>query len=87
MRPVSGTMLVVAALLTSPALAGAVMGSVPVEVALVRYLVAAGVSWVLLALAADTIWAPSGAAPAPVQVPPSTAPPVDDDADDRPASA
>ena len=87
MRPVSGTMLVVAALLTSPALAGAVMGSVPVEVALVRYLVAAGVSWVLLALAADTIWAPPGPAPAPVQVPPSTAPAVEDDADDRPASA
>lgn len=83
MRPVTGTMLVVAALLTSPALAGAVMGSVPVEVALVRYLVAAGVSWVLLALAADTIWAPSAAAPAPIQVA-STAP--EDDAEDRPAS-
>lgn len=84
MRPVTGTMLVVAALLTSPALAGAVMGSVPVEVALVRYLVAAGVSWVLLALAADTIWAPSAATPAPVQVASPTAP--EDDAEDRPAS-
>lgn len=81
MRPVSGTMLVVAALLTSPALAGAVMGSVPVDVALVRYLVAAGVSWVLLALAADTIWSPT-VTPAQVPAPPS----ADDEAEERPAS-
>ncbi|CAM3763408.1 hypothetical protein [Nocardioides zeicaulis] len=83
MRPVSGTMLVVAALLTSPALAGAVMGSVPVDVALVRYLVAAGVSWVLLALAADTFWSP--AAPAPVQAP--ATPSAEDEAEERPASS
>jgi hypothetical protein len=56
MKPVSGTMLLVAALLTSPALAGAVMGAVPVDVALVRYLVVAGLCWVLLTVAAEWLW-------------------------------
>lgn len=68
MRPVSGTMLLVAAVLTSPALAGAVMGAVPVDVALGRYLVVAGVCWVLLTLAAEWLWseptAPATADPA-----------------------
>lgn len=59
MRPVSGVMLAVAAALTSPALAGAVMGSVPVEVALVRYLVVAGVCWLLLTFASDWLWSPT----------------------------
>jgi len=56
MKPVSGAMLLVAALLTSPALAGAVMGAVPVDVALARYLVVAGVCWVLLTIAAEWFW-------------------------------
>ena len=56
MRPVSGVMLLVAALLTSPTLAGAVMGAVPVDVALARYLVVAGVCWVLLTIAAEWFW-------------------------------
>jgi hypothetical protein len=56
MKPVSGTMLLVAALLTSPALAGAVMGAVPVDVALVRYLLVAGLCWVLLTVAAVWLW-------------------------------
>jgi hypothetical protein len=49
-------MLLVAALLTSPALAGAVMGAVPVDVALMRYLVVAGLCWVLLTMAAEWLW-------------------------------
>ena len=56
MKPVSGTMLLVAAILTSPALAGAVMGAVPVDVALARYLVVAGLCWVLLTVAAEWLW-------------------------------
>jgi hypothetical protein len=56
MRPVSGTMLLVAAVLTSPALAGAFTGAVPVDVALARYLVVAGVSWVLLTVAYEWFW-------------------------------
>ncbi|WP_374454295.1 hypothetical protein [Nocardioides sp.] len=56
MKPVSGAMLLVAAVLTSPALAGAVMGAVPVDVALGRYLVVAGVCWVLLTVASEWLW-------------------------------
>ncbi len=56
MRPVSGTMLLLAAVLTSPALAGAFTGAVPVDVALTRYLVVAGVSWVLLTVAYEWFW-------------------------------
>ncbi|UFN43210.1 hypothetical protein [Nocardioides okcheonensis] len=56
MKPVSGAMLLVAAALTSPTLAGAAMGTVPVDVALARYLVVAAISWVLLALAAEWLW-------------------------------
>lgn len=63
MKPVSGAMLLVAALLTSPALAGAVRGAVPVDVALARYLVVAGVCWVLLTIAAELFWS-EPAAPA-----------------------
>lgn len=56
MRPVSGTMLLVAAVLTSPTLAGTFTGAVPVDVALARYLVVAGVSWVLLTVAYEWFW-------------------------------
>lgn len=68
MKPVSGTMLLVAAVLTSPALAGAVMGAVPVDVALARYLVVAGVCWVLLTVAAEWLWS-EPTTPAPVEAP------------------
>jgi hypothetical protein len=63
-------MLLVAALLTSPALAGAVTGAVPYDVALGRYLVAAGVSWGLLTFAAEWIWTEH----APALVDPAQAP-------------
>ncbi len=83
MRPVSGVMLAVAAALTSPALAGAVMGSVPVEVALVRYLVVAGVCWLLLTFASDWLWSPATDDAAAVQGAP-VALTVEDDSADRP---
>lgn len=71
MKPVSGVMLLVAALLTSPALAGAAMGAVPVDVALGRYLVVAGVCWVLLTLAAEWLWSePAAPATAETAAPP-----------------
>lgn len=73
MRPVSGPTLVVAALLTSPALAGAATGTLPLDVALTRYLLVVGLCWVLLAAAAEWLWAePSPAAtgePSPGPVP------------------
>lgn len=61
MKPLSGTTLAVAALLTSPALAGAAAGTLPLDVALERYLVAAGICWVVLALAAEWLWDEPGA--------------------------
>lgn len=51
MKTLSGPALVVAAVLTSPALWAAATGALPLDVALVRYLLAAGVCGVLLSLA------------------------------------
>lgn len=60
MRPLSGWVLAVAAVLTSPALwAGLVDGTMPLDVTLTRYLLACAGSWVVLSLAADLIW-PTG---------------------------
>lgn len=56
MKPVSGPTLVVAALLTSPALADAAAGTLPLDVALSRYLLVVGLCWVLLSAAAEWLW-------------------------------
>lgn len=57
MRPLSGGVLALAALLTSPALwAGIVDGTMPLDVTLTRFLVACGVCWVVLSVVADLIW-------------------------------
>lgn len=69
MKPVSGAMLVIAALLTSPALAAAAEGTMPVDVALARYLVVAGICWVLLTVAAEWLWSEPAAAPAVADAP------------------
>jgi hypothetical protein len=69
-------MLLLAALLTSPALAGAVQGALPVEVALTRYLVVAGVCWVLLTVAYDWLWS-EPQAPVPAEAPTTTGEGVD----------
>jgi hypothetical protein len=75
MRPVSGPTLVVAALLTSPALADAAAGALPLDVALTRYLLVVGLCWVLLTAASEWLWGepdpvatgePSSASPAEV---------------------
>ncbi|MBC2932346.1 hypothetical protein [Nocardioides sp. zg-1228] len=74
MKPISGTVLVVAALLTSPALAGAATGAVPLDVALGRYLLVTGLCWVLLTMAAEWLWSEPqpavGAEPPPAAAPP-----------------
>jgi hypothetical protein len=81
MRPVTGPTLVVAALLTSPALADAATGTLPLDVALTRYLLVVGLCWVLLSAASEWLWAePEPAAtaePPPGSVPDAGAQAVD----------
>lgn len=68
MKPVSFAVLAVAAVLTSPALGAAATGDLPVDVALTRYLLAAGLCWLVLSVASEWLWpapAPAPSAPAP----------------------
>lgn len=74
MRPVSFAVLAVAALLTSPALGAAATGDLPVDVALTRYLLAAGLCWLLLSVASEWLWPAAAAAPSASQPPSETCP-------------
>lgn len=57
MMPLSGWVLALAAILTSPALwSGLVEGTLPLDVTLTRYLLAAGATWLVLSMVADLIW-------------------------------
>lgn len=63
MIPLSGWVLAVAAVLTSPALwSSLVEGQMPLEVAVTRYLVAVGVCWVALSVMASLALPSPGAA-------------------------
>jgi hypothetical protein len=63
-RPLSGGVLAVAAVLTAPALwSGIVEGAMPLDVTLTRYLLACAVCWVVLSVAADLIWPTATLAP------------------------
>ena len=79
MRPVSFAVLAVAALLTSPALGAAATGDLPVDVALTRYLLAAGLCWLLLSVASEWLWptpAPASQSPSEPPSAPSPSPPL-----------
>lgn len=54
-------MLVIAAILTSPALAAAATGAMPLDVALSRYLLVTGLCWVLLTAASEWLWSEAAA--------------------------
>jgi thiosulfate reductase cytochrome b subunit len=57
MIPMSGGVLLVAALLTSPALwSTLVEGTMPLHVGLTRYLLATGVCWVVLSVVSELVW-------------------------------
>jgi hypothetical protein len=76
MRPVSFAVLAVAALLTSPALGAAATGDLPVDVALTRYLLAAGLCWLVLSVASEWLWPePAPATQSPSQPSPSPSQP------------
>ena len=57
MIPLSGWVLLAGAVLASPALwSTLVAGTMPLDVALTRYLVATGGCWVVVSLVADLVW-------------------------------
>lgn len=53
MIPLSGAVLGAAALVSSPALWGGVQGTMPIDEALTRYLIAVAVCWLVLAVVVD----------------------------------
>jgi hypothetical protein len=77
MKPMSGAVLAVAAVLTSPALVSAALGDFPLDVALTRYLVAVGVCWALLWVAADLVWTTPAPTPAAQSSPGTSGEPVE----------
>ena len=59
LSPISGVVLLIAAVLASPALWGAfVEGSIPVDAALLRYLIVVGITWACLSVISTFAWAP-----------------------------
>jgi hypothetical protein len=74
MRPVSFAVLAVAALLTSPALGAAATGDLPVDVALTRYLLAAGLCWLVLSVASEWLWPAPAPEPSATQLPSQPSP-------------
>lgn len=62
MSPLSGPVLIGAAVVASPALyAGLVDGSLPLDVALTRYLIAVGICWAVLSVVVEFAFPAAGA--------------------------
>ena len=75
MSPLSLPVLGGAALVASPALWSAVDGSMPLDVALTRYLIAVGICWALISVVAEFAFpAPGSVRPAPEPVEPAPTP-------------
>lgn len=72
MIPLSGGVLAVAAVVSSPALWGAVVGTIPIDQALTRYLVAVAVCWMVLAVVVDLTFPSPGTVRVRSDEPPST---------------
>ena len=70
MSPLSPVVLGGAAVVASPALwAGVVDGTMPLDVALTRYLIAIGICWAVLSIVVELAFpAPGSVRPAPVEV-------------------
>lgn len=64
MSPLSGVVLGAAAVVASPAFLSVADGSMPLDVALTRYLIAVGICWALLSLVAEFAFPTPGAKPA-----------------------
>ncbi len=61
MIPLSGGVLAAAALVSAPALWGGVEGTMPIDEALTRYLVAVAICWFVLSVVIDLTFPPAGA--------------------------
>lgn len=61
MIPLSGGVLAAAAVVSSPALWGGVEGTMPIDQALTRYLIAVAICWVVLAVVIDLTFPSPGA--------------------------
>jgi hypothetical protein len=68
MSPLSGGVLAAATLVASPALWSSLDGTMPLDVALTRYLIAVGICWALMSLVAEIALPSPGAVEVP-QVP------------------
>lgn len=75
MSPLSTPVLAAAAVVASPALWSVVDGTLPLDVALTRYLIALGICWALISVVAEFAF------PAPGSGKPEPAPVTKDDAD------
>ena len=70
MSPFSTPVLAAAAVVASPALWSAVDGTLPIDVALTRYLIAVGICWALISVVAEFAFpAPGSVKPEPTPVP------------------
>ncbi|RNL80258.1 hypothetical protein [Nocardioides marmorisolisilvae] len=68
MSPLSPGVLGGAAVVASPALAGVLDGTMPLDVALTRYLIAVGICWVVISIVVELAFpAPGTVRPAPVK--------------------
>ncbi|MFL6060411.1 MAG: hypothetical protein ACJ72E_04195 [Marmoricola sp.] len=68
MSPLSGPVLTGATIVASPALwAGLVDQTMPLDVALTRYLIAVVISWVVLSIVAELAFPTPGAKPQPAE--------------------
>lgn len=68
MIPLSGGVLTAAAVVSSPALWGGLEGTMPIDQALTRYLIAVAVCWLVLAIVIDLTFPSSGSSSGAVRV-------------------
>lgn len=79
MIPLTGGVLTLAAVVSAPALLGGVDGTLPIDEAMTRYLVAVAVCWLVLAIVLDLTFPPGG----PVKVPVEQTQAIDHDPEGR----
>jgi hypothetical protein len=79
MSPLSGPVLGGAAVVASPALWSALHGSMPMNVALTRYLIAVGICWALISLVVEFAFPTPGSIRPQLPDTPALRPDSDDD--------